>query len=187
MIIIGLTGPMAGGKGVVADYLKSKGFDHFSLSDRIRDELKKLGLPESRENLQEIADKMRVKYGPAVLAMKTWESATKQKVKFAVLETIRGQAEVDFLKSKPNFYLVGITAPRKIRFQLISQRNREGDSITWTEFVKRNKLDFKSGEGLNGRNIRYCLKNADVVFQNKRTIKDLEEKVERWLKKKKII
>ena len=41
MIKIGVTGTLGSGKDTLAAYLVSKGFEHISLSDLIREELKK--------------------------------------------------------------------------------------------------------------------------------------------------
>ena len=36
-MIVGLTGPNAAGKGVVADFLRERGYAYFSLSDIVRE------------------------------------------------------------------------------------------------------------------------------------------------------
>jgi len=59
MIISGLTGPIAGGKGMVAELLKKKGFFYSSTSDRVREEIGERGMEITRENLQKIADNLR--------------------------------------------------------------------------------------------------------------------------------
>ena len=50
-IIVGLTGRNCAGKGAVADLLKAASWSYFSLSDAIRDHLRDIGQPESRDNL----------------------------------------------------------------------------------------------------------------------------------------
>jgi len=110
-IIIGLTGPIAGGKGVVADYLKEKGFFYSSTSDRVREELRRRKIEIIREGLQKVADELRKKFGPEVLASRTYKKIINQKIPFGIIDSIRGEAEVDFLKEKPNFYLIGVTTP----------------------------------------------------------------------------
>ena len=50
-MIIGLTGRNAAGKGAAADFLKSKGFTFHSLSDVIREEVKRRGLELTRDAL----------------------------------------------------------------------------------------------------------------------------------------
>ena len=180
-IIIGLTGPMGAGHGMVAEYLKKKGFFYSSTSERVREECRRRGREITRDSLQDVADELRRRFGPEILAKRTWNIV--KKYPLAIVDSIRGIAEVDFLKSKPNFYLIGITAPRKIRYQRVMSRHRESDPITWKGFLAVDKKDFKSGQGKFGRNITACLKKADFLVVNNRTIKELEKKIERWLEK----
>ena len=178
-IIIGLTGPMAGGKGIVAEYLKKKGFYYSSTSERVREECRRRGREITRDSLQNTADELRRKFGPEVLAKRTWKMV--EKYPLAVIDSIRGIAEVDFLKTKPNFYLIGVTASKKSRYQRLVSRNRESDPITWREFLAADKKDFKSGQGKFGRNITACLRKTDLLLHNNQKVKDLEKKVEEWL------
>jgi dephospho-CoA kinase len=181
-IIIGLTGPMAAGHGVIADYLKKKGFYCSSTSDRIREECRRQGLEITRKNLQRLGDELRCQFGPEILAKRTLQKV--QKYPLSVIDSIRSIAEVEFLKKRPNFYLLGITAPQKVRYQRLVVRNRESDPITWKAFLVADKKDFKSGQGKSGRNITACLKQADLLLHNNQKIKDLEKKVGQWLSKK---
>lgn len=180
-IIIGLTGPMGSGHGMIAEYLKKKGFFYSSTSDRVREECRRKGIEITRNNLQDVADGLRCRFGPEILSQRTWKIVVKHPL--AIIDGIRGMAEVEFFKSKPNFYLLGVTAPKKIRYQRVVARNRESDPVTWKGFLAADKKDFKSGEGKFGRNIKACLREADILIRNNRTIKDLEKKVEKYLKK----
>lgn len=176
-IVVGLTGPIAGGKGVVAEYLKKKGFFYSSTSDRIREEIMRRDGEITREGLQEVADELRQKYGPEVLAKRTWRKVVGQSKKRAVIDSIRGETEVDFLKTKANFYLIGVTAPRKTRFKRVKERNRERDPIGWKEFLRIDERDFKSGKGKIGRNIKKCLKKADFLIINDGSLNELGKKI----------
>ena len=178
-LIIGLTGPMGAGHGMVAEYLKKKGFFYSSTSERVREECRQRGIEITRDSLQDVADELRRKFGPEVLAKRTWDIV--KKYPRAVVDSIRGITEVDFLKTKPNFYLIGITAPRKIRYQRVMARHRESDPTTWKGFLAADKKDFKSGQGKFGRNITACLKKADFLVVNKGTIKELEKKIEKYV------
>ena len=62
-MIIGLTGKNASGKGEVANYLKTKGFVYYSLSDVLREEATKRGLEHTRDNLINLGNELRKKYG----------------------------------------------------------------------------------------------------------------------------
>jgi len=177
MIVIGLTGPIAGGKGLVAEFLRRKGFFYSSTSDRVREEIRERGIETTREILQEIADGLRRKFGPEVLAKRTWEIIKSQSNPRVVIDSIRGEAEVDYLKKKPNFYLIGVTAPRRLRYQRVISRQRESDPIKWKEFLRIDKIDFKSGQGKEGRNIKACLKKSDFLIVNDGSLEKLKNRV----------
>jgi len=176
-IIIGLTGPIAGGKGLVAEFLRRKGFFYSSTSDRVREEIRERGIETTREILQEIADGLRRKFGPEVLAKRTWEIIKSQSNPRVVIDSIRGEAEVDYLKKKPNFYLIGVTAPRRLRYQRVISRQRESDPIKWKECLRIDKIDFKSGQGKEGRNIKACLKKSDFLIVNDGSLEKLKNRV----------
>lgn len=182
-VIIGLVGPIAAGKGTIADFLEQKGFSVTSLSDRIREALHEEGKEITRKNLQEKADEMRQEEGPAVLAQRTWQILQKNKESRVVIDGIRGELEVDFLRTKPNFHLLGIRAERRQRFRWAKERNREGEPLTWEEFVAVDEKDFKSGSGKKGRDIEACLGKADYLIKNNGTISDLKNKMIKVLEK----
>ncbi len=182
-IVIGLVSPISAGKGTVVEFLQKKGFLALSLSDRIREEITSRNQKITRERLLAVADELRQNFGSAVLAHRTWQIAQNQNNQKIVIDSIRGIAEVDFFKNKPGFYLIGIKAPRKKRFVWAKKRAREGEPLTWEEFVKVDKKDFFSGDGQVGRNIPACLKKADDIIDNEGTVKDLENKVEKVLEK----
>jgi len=66
---------------------------------------------------------------------------------------------------------------QKQRFLWARKRAREGEPLTWEEFVQIDKRDFFSGDGQVGRNIPACLDKADFLIDNNGTIKQLENKV----------
>jgi dephospho-CoA kinase len=177
-LVLGLTGPMGSGKGTVADYLKTKGFFYTSTSDRIREEIRARGEEITRESLCRVSDELRAEFGPEVLASRTWDIVMKQENDFAIIDSIRNELEVDFLKKQKGFYLLGIDAPMEIRFERVKDRNREGDALTWEEFVKQAAIDFDSGLGKMGRNVSACLAKADFLIENTGTLEELKEKID---------
>lgn len=180
-LIIGVTGPMGGGKGTVVDILREKGFFGTSLSDRIREEITRRGQKIIRERLQDVADELRRKFGPNVLAMRTWKLVMKQN-KNAAIDSIRSFGEVVFFKEKPNFFLIGVTAPRELRYQRVKERIRDGEPLSYEEFSRLDEKDFKSGEGDEGRDIQECLDKADFLIENTGSLEELREKVDTLLK-----
>lgn len=181
-LIIGLTGPISGGKGTAVDLLKHKGFFSTSLSDRIREEIIVRREVITRERLQDVADELRKKFGANVLADRTWKIVANQSQN-AVIDSIRNVSEVEFLKRKPGFILIGVTAPRDLRFERAKSRAREGETLSWEEFVRLDEKDFKSGEGEEGRNIEACLAKVDFLIENTGSLEELETKIEEVLNK----
>jgi len=179
-IIIGLTGPIAGGKGTVGELLRQKGFFFTSLSDRIREEIAQRGEEITRKRLQEVGDELREKFGANVLAERTW-ALVSQKEK-AVIDSIRSLGEVKFLQTKPGFFLIGVDAPPEIRYQRMKERGLSGEPLTWEEFIKLDEKDIKSGLGETGRDIQACLERADFLIENTGTLTELQERVEEILK-----
>jgi len=72
-MIIGLTGPMGSGKTTVLDVLIKLGYKFVTLSDMVREEAQNLGIKEERENLMNIGQSLRHKFGPGVLAFRALE------------------------------------------------------------------------------------------------------------------
>ncbi|MDD3531927.1 MAG: hypothetical protein PHR64_00945 [Candidatus Shapirobacteria bacterium] len=182
-IIIGLVSPISAGKGTVISFLQKRGFFCLSLSDRIREEIINQGREVTRERLLVVADQLRRDYGSDVLARRTWQIAQKQTLPKVAIDSIRGLAEVDFFKNQPGFYLIGLKASQRQRFLWARQRSREGEPLTFKEFVQIDKKDFFSGDGQVGRNISACLKRADFLINNNGTIEELEIKVIEVLEK----
>src|SRR5437868_6054479 len=123
-MLIGLTGRNASGKGEVAKYLEKKSFYYYSLSDVIRDEIKKRGLAMTREVLIETGNDLRQTYGPAVLAQRILSRIEDDKN--YVIDSIRNPHEVHALRNAKNFKLVNVDAPLRLRFERLSARAREG-------------------------------------------------------------
>ena len=72
-MIFGITGNYGAGKRIVAEILQKMKFYHVSFSDLLREELKKRKKVVSRDNLIQIGNELREKYGADVLARKAVE------------------------------------------------------------------------------------------------------------------
>lgn len=69
-MIIGLTGKNASGKGEAANYLKTKGFAYYSLSDALREEATARNIEHTRENLIRLGNQLRKEFGADYLGKK---------------------------------------------------------------------------------------------------------------------
>ena len=73
-MIIGLVGTMGSGKTEVADYLKSRGFEHYTYSDIIIEIAKKRNIALTRENLQKLGTEIKQKeHNKGILSKKIVE------------------------------------------------------------------------------------------------------------------
>ena len=177
-MIIGITGLYCAGKDTVAENLVKRGFTHFSLSDLIREELGRRGVEITRDNLINVANELREKYGHDVLAVRAVEKM-KQKEGDYVISSIRHPAEVNALKKAGHFFLLEARAPIELRLQRIRKRNRENDPKTIEELKASEKRESQdSGPGQQLTNV---MKMADVVIMNDSSKEVQSKKVEKLL------
>ncbi len=172
-MIIGLTGTNAAGKTTIVDYLISKNFEYYSLSDILRDELTRSGLKQNRENLIRMGNELREKKGASVLADMIKD---KLSAKNTVIDSIRNISEIQSLRQLANFFLIAIDAPEEIRYQRAINRNRIENIKSLKEFVEvENK---EKSLNTNHQNIILCMEQADFKIYNNDDMSGLQKKVD---------
>ena len=181
--IIGLTGRNASGKGTVASFLKEYSFTYHSLSDTLRNELKRKELDETRENLINIGNSLRESGGPGVLADLMIPNI--QTLENHIVDSIRNPLEVKSLQrnyDNHKFILIAVDAKPEVRYQRLKQRNRVGDSSSWKEFLSQEKLE-ESSEDPNKQQLLATIGKADFTVDNSGSIEELEKQIIAILKK----
>jgi len=173
-MIIGITGTNASGKSTVINYLISKQFETFSLSDIIREEIAKNNTELSRENLIKVGNNLRKKYGASVLADKV---KIKISYKDTVIDSIRNKEELNSLKRLENFYLIAIDAPVELRYKRAKQRGRIENADTLERFIQienseKSKIDTH-------QNISSCMAQADYTIQNENSEEQLYKNIDK--------
>lgn len=171
-IIIGLTGPAAGGKGVVAKHLEAGGFEYFSLSDVIRAQATKYGWNHTREVLQNLGDEMRAKGGADILARLTAETSRFKHANMIVIDSIRHPDEINYLKDYFDAKIIGITASAEKLFELMSLRGRDGDPKIFEDFLMVQERE-QGKEGGTAMQVNKCLEFADKLIWNDGNIEEL--------------
>ncbi|HUU30133.1 MAG TPA: AAA family ATPase [archaeon] len=177
-MLIGLTSRNAAGKDEVARFLCQRhGFSYFSLSDVLREELKIRGLPVTRENLIEAGNALRLEKGPGALAEIALESLRDEQN--AVVVSIRNPGEVEALRRRKDFILVGVDAPAGLRYQRARARGRTDDAATLEDFISQEKAEIEGSE--NEQQLDRCFRMSERVIVNDGTLEELYAKVEELL------
>ena len=178
-MIIGLSGKNASGKGSVAKFLESKGFCYFSLSDVIRDEIRKRGEDVTRERLIEVGTELRSRHGTGYLARQILGCI--QEERNDVVDSFRHPDEVAVFRGRPDFYLVVTQATPATRFARIKERARESDPTTLEEFLALEEREAAS-EMSERQQLEASEKLANFRLVNDGSVGELHEKVRKLLK-----
>ena len=170
-MIIGITGPNAAGKGEVAACLVAKGFAYHSLSDVLRDELDRAGLAPTRENLIACGNRLRAEHGPGALAQRILPRLGARDV----VDSIRNPAEVEELRERAGFVLIGVDASIEERFRRAVSRGRPGDGPTFEEF--RDREARENSPDPTRQQLARTFAMADHTLANDGTLEDLHRRV----------
>lgn len=179
-MIIGITGTLGSGKGTVVDYLvREKGFNHYSMSGFLKEEMRKQGLEINLPQIAKFANELRAEFGPAYVAECLYDIA-KSDGGNSVIESLRVLGEVEVLRQKGDFYLLSVDADIRQRYERIAARRSELDQVSWAEFVAAEKEQMDAGAS-HKQNLAACMAEADFCLTNNGTIEDLHIQLEEIL------
>jgi len=179
MKIIGITGTIGAGKGAAVDYLKRKGFVHFSVRNFLWLEVDHRGLPHVRDSLREVANDLRAQFGPMYIIESMYKEAMATE-EDCIIESIRAIGEVEFLKVQSNFTLLTIDADRNVRYGRIVARGSETDHVSFEKFVEDEDKEMNSTDP-GGMNIAECMRRADFMIMNNGTLDELHKQLDEVL------
>ena len=165
---LAIVGKNGSGKTTLSDYLASLGFSIYSLSDVVRDEVRRLGRSEDRDTLTSTANDMKREGGLSVFAEKVYDKAVAEQATLVVFDSVRNIKEVESLKAK-GVVVIGVEADLKVRYERIKSRKRATDMIDFETFKAQDERE-NSGASF-GQNIKEALDSCSVVLSND---KDLE-------------
>ena len=174
-MIIGIAGTLGAGKGTVVEYLKEKGFVHYSTSGMFKAILESQGQMANREAYTWLGDTFRTLDPAGPIAIQ-YEIA-KHDTSPVIIESIHDVPEAEFLKSKGAIVL-GLDLSLETRYERISTRGSEKDNVSFEEFKK---IALHEEDGGGKHNIKAVISLADHTIHNHGTIKELHQKVEVWL------
>lgn len=172
--MIGVAGRIASGKTEIANFLARRyGARIFRLSDTFFELLRRLGLPEEREELQKLASSLREVFGERVL-IDHWRAAISAlEAKVVVVDGVRHQREVVMLRSFEQSLLIFVEAPAELRYKRFKLRAEKGQ-LSWQEFKR---ID----EAKTELEIDRLKEVAEIKVRNDSSIEELFSRVEEAL------
>ncbi len=183
-MIIGIAGTLGAGKGTVVEYLKSKGFAHYSSSATLITMLKERGLPLDRTHMSALAEEL-INSTPGGILGISLERAREAGNENVVLEAIHRQSEADFVRQNGG-KILGVDADIKTRYERVHARgDGTKDQVSFEQFVADSKREDE-GKGTVSSNINAVIASADTVVTNNGTIEELQAAVEHALSKLKL-
>ena len=175
MPVFGLTGPNASGKGEVCSHLESRGFQVFSLSDIIREDLAARGLSPTREAMIDTGNALRRRHGPGILAERLLDRLSDR----SVVDSVRSPAEVEVLRGVEGFKLVLVDAPVEVRFERSRVRGRIGDAGSLARFASLEDRENSSDPA--GQQLAATAALVDLRILNEGDLPDLRAQIDHLL------
>ena len=180
--VVALIGPIASGKGTVADLLiNQEGYTPFNYGDVIFEERTRLGLKEERKNSNAVGASLRLRFGNDVIARKIAASIQKfrnQKLLQKILiDGLRHPDEIVWVKKNLGAQVVGINASQEVRYQRSVKRNRIVDPKLRADFNEVDEEDRGVNIQDHANQTDACLKLADIIIENN------DEDIEEYIKK----
>lgn len=142
-MIIGLTGPLAAGKGTTAAYLVAKyGAQTVKFSDPLRDILKRIYHDPTRESMSNLAVYLRSQFGQDILIQTLLQDITAKGEGIFVLDGLRYREEYDVLSQRSDFHLWALSTELETRYQRIIKReeNASDKTLTLDQFKEQHNL-----------------------------------------------
>src|SRR6185312_9239023 len=162
-MIIGITGTLGAGKGTVVEFLKQKGFTHYSVRDFLTAELTKRGMEKNRDNMLLIANELRATSGPGYIADQLIAQASASGGN-AVIESIRSLGEGATIKAAGG-HMWAVDADLPVRYARITKRGTETDAVSYEKFMQDETAEYNNDDPAK-TNLKKLIETADAVFQN---------------------
>ncbi|MFA4834095.1 MAG: AAA family ATPase [Patescibacteria group bacterium] len=177
-IIIGLVGKISAGKGTAADYLKDNySANTYRFSTMLRDILNRLHLEVSRPNLQSISECLREKFSGDILAKVIADDVKADPEKLLVIDGIRRQDDIKYLRELPEFKLVKIETDSKTRYQRLINRgeNQDDQKKTYEEFLQDEQREAEL-------EIPKVMESAQLALDNNSSREKLYQQIDELIK-----
>jgi len=185
--LIGIGGTDGSGKDSLGEMLAERhGWMYVSVTDILRDEARRRGIPLRRDTLREISAEWRREFGLGVLVDKALVIYKKSSGKHngLAMASLRNSGEVDRLHELGGT-MVWADADPQVRYQRVSGRNRgTEDHITYEEFLAEEKAQSHHGGDKHALSLNDVKSKADIFIENNgNDIEKFKTEAEKVLKK----
>ncbi|MFX1565048.1 MAG: AAA family ATPase [Promethearchaeota archaeon] len=163
------------GKSIGATVAKDLGIPVFVMGDVVREEVSKRQLPHTPQSLGQVMINLREQFGPAIIAQRIIKKLQSTSYPHVVIDGARSEAEIEeFRKAISQICIVAVHASPQIRFQRLSQRGREDDTLTHEAFHERDARELDVGIGR-------LIAQADIMIINEGEYEELKSKIHQVL------
>ena len=177
---LGVVGRNGSGKSTVCEYLVSKGYRVFSLSDVVRQYATRVGKTHDRDTLTQLANQLKSDHGADYFARCVQDEARVIDQQSVVFDSIRHPDEIHYLKTH-QVKFIGVHAPLKDCYERIVRRGKGTDFVSFDEFERQDAYEM-NGQSF-GQLISECLLLCDVSIENNGDLRNLYDRVDDMLKK----
>ena len=173
-MIIGITGTIGAGKGMVALHLEGKRFRHISVSGFLAEKAMLRKVPPTRVTRRMIGNEYRAK-GPTALIEAVLAEANPQKEDI-IVESLHTVPEVRYIQHLGG-KVISVDAPLILRWERIKMERSVKDSGSYEDFVAEQNRQMKS-DNPNENNLAAAVLAADVHIENLGTPQELFKQVD---------
>jgi dephospho-CoA kinase len=185
MTLLGIAGTNGAGKDTVGEILATKhGWLFVSVTDILRDELKKSGQSIERENLRQLSAEWRRQFGHGILidkAFEIYESHAKDYNGLAVA-SLRNPGEADEVH-KLSGQVIWIDSDPKIRYERVYSRARGAEDVkSFSEFIDDEQAEMEHYGDDATLNMNGVKAKADIFIENNsQSLQQFTEELEKAL------
>lgn len=185
--IIGLSGTNGAGKDTVGRILSEHhNYLFISVTDLLREEARRRGLPVEREHLRTISAEWRREYGLGVLvdrAVADYESK-KDQYEGVVMASLRNPYEADRVHELGGV-VIWVDADPKVRYERVRTANRgraEEDTKTFEQFLAEEQAEMQSSGDEATLNMSAVKDRCDIhILNNTANMEALVQDIEQAL------
>ncbi|HET7302228.1 MAG TPA: AAA family ATPase [Candidatus Saccharimonadales bacterium] len=171
--VIGLAGTNGAGKDTVGDIIAQEyGFLFISVTDIMRQELARRGLPPEREHMRALSSEWRKAYGLGVLVDRAYDIYQSQSTHYkgVVFASLRNPYEVDRVHELGGV-VAWIDADPRLRYERIRSAKRQGreddDQKSFEQFIAEEEAEMVSSSNDKTQlNMGAVKQKADILIEN---------------------